>query len=137
MAFFEMMVGGSVIFYYLILWNEFRNQKNDTESPRIKNEIIASLRKIKIGQNQLDECSQCPICYDDFKLQESVTQLQCRHIFHENCITTWLGIHATCPLCRNPQNDNSEAHDSKSHYEESIETVPNLVRTYFAYLYKR
>lgn len=31
---------------------------------------------------------------------ESVSRLECDHIFHANCITPWLQLHATCPICR-------------------------------------
>ncbi|CAH2210126.1 jg21406, partial [Pararge aegeria aegeria] len=31
---------------------------------------------------------------------ETVTRLECEHFFHQACITPWLELHATCPICR-------------------------------------
>lgn len=39
----------------------------------------------------------CPICHDAY---ESPVLLHCRHIFCENCVTTWFDREQTCPLCR-------------------------------------
>ena len=40
----------------------------------------------------------CPICRDIF--QPSTTQLACGHRFCEPCLTPWLNINPTCPICR-------------------------------------
>ena len=57
-----------------------------------------------------DQKAQCSVCWEDFNLDESVNQLQCEHIFHKDCITPWLELHATCPVCRKPQNEAAAAH---------------------------
>jgi hypothetical protein len=44
--------------------------------------------------------SSCTCCGDDFGLGEEVCQLYCGHIYHRNCITTWLRYGDTCPICR-------------------------------------
>ena len=44
----------------------------------------------------------CPICYDDFNLDESIIILDCNHNYHNDCIKKWLCECAnTCPLCKN------------------------------------
>ena len=37
-----------------------------------------------------DRAQLCAICYADFALQENATRLRCGHIFHTECITTWV-----------------------------------------------
>ena len=136
MAFFEMLVGGSVMFYYLILWNHYQNQTKDSTSQGIQKEVNTSLKKIKVRQKQIDKQEQCSICYYDFIVNELVPQLQCEHIFHQKCIATWLEIHAICPLCRHPQNNISEAQTLQSQHQESLEIIPNFIRTYCTYQYR-
>lgn len=31
---------------------------------------------------------------------ETVSRLECEHLFHSSCISPWLQLHATCPICR-------------------------------------
>ena len=46
---------------------------------------------------------KCSICLDvlDAKYRlSSVLALECGHVFHENCISMWLGIKRECPVCK-------------------------------------
>ena len=43
-----------------------------------------------------DECS---ICLD--KLDKNIFILKCNHKFHKECLSRWLNINPSCPLCRN------------------------------------
>ena len=47
------------------------------------------------------ECDQqdCPICNEEFNETDSTTT-PCKHIFHEQCLTKWIKISNTCPMCR-------------------------------------
>lgn len=42
----------------------------------------------------------CSICHDPFANSETVLKLPCRHMYHEDCVVSWLESHNTCPLCR-------------------------------------
>jgi len=43
--------------------------------------------------------SSCPICYDDFKFGEDAVQLNCGHVYHPNCISSWMRRPNNCPVC--------------------------------------
>ncbi|XP_078177483.1 RING-H2 finger protein ATL64-like [Carex rostrata] len=44
---------------------------------------------------------QCLGCRSTIKVGEMVQELPiCKHLFHENCLSTWLQSNSTCPLCR-------------------------------------
>lgn len=46
---------------------------------------------------------ECGICFEEFVDGEQVSVMPCPcrgHRFHPDCITKWLGINITCPLCR-------------------------------------
>lgn len=46
---------------------------------------------------------ECSICLYDYKNNHNILQLnKCKHIFHKECISTWIitNHRNTCPLCR-------------------------------------
>lgn len=44
--------------------------------------------------------TSCAVCLDDYKESSVVRWLPCKHIFHKQCIDTWLLQNSTCPLDR-------------------------------------
>ncbi|XP_073239845.1 uncharacterized protein [Porites lutea] len=63
-------------------------------------QVIESLPKKNISKEQVDVCLSCTICRCDYEEDETVFELPCSHLFHPQCVTTWLKMHATCPTCR-------------------------------------
>ena len=55
----------------------------------------------------------CSICQEVIYPVEKIKVLECKHIFHKDCIETWFKITKTCPLCR-----------------ESIEHIPSRSNNY-------
>lgn len=51
---------------------------------------------------------KCSICLDSFKpLKSRVLVLDCKHIFHEKCLSNWLiNFKRSCPLCNNTLKNN-------------------------------
>ncbi|CAN8258019.1 unnamed protein product [Cochlearia groenlandica] len=50
-----------------------------------------------------DGTESCAICLEDMSESEKkpICELpNCKHLFHEECLVTWLGRHNSCPLCR-------------------------------------
>ena len=43
----------------------------------------------------------CSMCLEDFIEGETVKRMDiCEHIFHPECIYTWVHVHCSCPMCR-------------------------------------
>ncbi|CAM0912513.1 unnamed protein product [Alopecurus aequalis] len=42
----------------------------------------------------------CSVCLSAFKNRESIITLPCKHSYHAVCITRWLKIDKTCPVCK-------------------------------------
>ncbi|XP_020600344.1 RING-H2 finger protein ATL16-like [Phalaenopsis equestris] len=49
------------------------------------------------------QCSfyECSVCLNEFREEERIRMLpNCFHVFHIDCIDTWLQTHKNCPICR-------------------------------------
>ncbi|KAI4340166.1 hypothetical protein MLD38_025029 [Melastoma candidum] len=47
-----------------------------------------------------DEDRICSICKDGLAVGEEATKMPCDHVYHSDCIFTWLQIRNMCPVCR-------------------------------------
>ncbi|XP_027933658.1 E3 ubiquitin-protein ligase RING1-like isoform X2 [Vigna unguiculata] len=68
--------------------------------PPAASSAIAALPVVKLTQTHLGSDPNCPICKDEFELEMEVRELPCKHFYHSDCITPWLRMHNTCPVCR-------------------------------------
>jgi len=69
-------------------------------TPPAANKVIDSLPVIKIDSNMKVDAHRCSVCFEDFELGTSALKLPCKHLYHKDCVTTWLKEHNTCPICR-------------------------------------
>lgn len=76
------------------------NQMETSGPPPLSSQRINEIPNVKISAEEVDRKMQCSVCWDDFKLDETVRKLPCSHLYHENCIVPWLNLHSTCPICR-------------------------------------
>lgn len=44
--------------------------------------------------------SSCTVCCTSYKEGEEVNKFPCNHLFHKECITSWITSNGTCPNCR-------------------------------------
>lgn len=64
---------------------------------RIQKKIKKSLSPIHYLKVYGDICS---ICLEYYQEEEDIIKIKkCNHNYHRKCISTWLMIKSTCPLC--------------------------------------
>lgn len=63
-------------------------------------EITAETIQLPESDSEDDDGSypQCSICLRN--IRNSMMKLPCNHTFHARCITTWLDVRISCPVCR-------------------------------------
>ncbi len=64
----------------------------DDELDRLQRRVVSEEDISRLGQG-------CIICISGFVMGEIITTLPCSHIFHADCLMTWLMINGVCPLC--------------------------------------
>ena len=68
---------------------------NDTQLRNINS--IKFKPKKDVSENEREKCV---ICYENFEDEEEVKSLPCIHLFHSDCIYTWLKDTPSCPICK-------------------------------------
>jgi hypothetical protein len=89
-------------FYLYVLKNE-KNYGNKTIQKLIEED---KMHIFSLESNKKDNIKEimdleCTICLSNFNMKRQIIKLNCSHIFHMSCISTWIdgGSH-TCPCCR-------------------------------------
>ncbi|KAK7797852.1 hypothetical protein U0070_010616 [Myodes glareolus] len=70
-------------------------QLENTGPPPADKEKITSLPTVTVTQEQVDTGLECPVCKEDYIVDEKVRQLPCNHFFHSSCIVPWLELVST------------------------------------------
>ncbi|XP_005413499.1 PREDICTED: E3 ubiquitin-protein ligase RNF115 isoform X2 [Chinchilla lanigera] len=89
-------------------------QLENTGPPPADKEKITSLPTVTVTQEQVEMGLECPVCKDDYTVEEEVRQLPCNHFFHSSCIVPWLELHDTCPVCRKSLNGEDSTRQTQS-----------------------
>ncbi|CAD8214172.1 unnamed protein product [Paramecium pentaurelia] len=77
------------------LWENNLNKVYHKSNGVPKN-FMEKIKRMKMGKSN----KKCSICCNEFHKDESIMQLPCKHIFHENCCKSWLVNSRKCPNCR-------------------------------------
>ncbi|KAE8659680.1 Nudix hydrolase 15 [Hibiscus syriacus] len=77
-----------------------------------------------------DESMECSVCLGTITEESTVRLLpNCKHMFHVECIDTWLGSHTTCPICRTEAEPTVQAAEDKELCSRVQPTAPTLMES--------
>ncbi|KAJ9078658.1 hypothetical protein DSO57_1004615 [Entomophthora muscae] len=68
--------------------------------PPASKETIKKIPFKKITILEINAHEECPVCKEEFVLDEEIRLLPCKHRYHSDCIVPWLTRNGTCPVCR-------------------------------------
>ncbi len=71
------------------------NDSNVNNISQLNSIILENIDKL------CPEKKRCIICLENFERFDKVINLSCLHMFHNNCIKTWLESKNYCPICKN------------------------------------
>ena len=91
----SMLLGGPMqeSLYDPTLWDPYDEEETIERNPEVK-------LNINVEEFEGNQELNCAICQDKFEKNEKVSTLECKHIFHEFCISEWGKWKAECPLCK-------------------------------------
>ena len=85
-----------------------QNMEDVGVSPDIN--VLTNSSSIHLYRTLETEFEECSICRERFTENSIVRKINnCDHIFHINCIDTWLENNITCPICRTDLRDNTDS----------------------------
>ncbi|XP_026105196.1 RING finger protein 150-like [Carassius auratus] len=93
-----------LVFYYI---QRFRYANaHDRSQRRLSDAAKKAISKLQVrtirkGDKETEsDFDNCAVCIKDYKPNDVVRILPCRHVFHKNCVDPWLQDHRTCPMCK-------------------------------------
>ncbi|KAJ4875138.1 zinc finger (C3HC4-type RING finger) family protein [Raphanus sativus] len=70
-------------------------------NPPASKSAIESLPRVEISDRHVSAEANCAVCTEVFEAEETeAREMPCKHVFHGDCITPWLSIRNSCPVCR-------------------------------------
>jgi hypothetical protein len=77
-------------------------QNNNTNVPTMTGLTMDELNQFtSLFIYNLETSEICTICRNNFTNQEICRKINnCGHLFHQNCVDSWLVRNHTCPMCR-------------------------------------
>jgi hypothetical protein len=82
-------------------------QNQPSGSPPASKESLKRLKKFNMTEEYCKksekgelEFPSCSVCLTDIGKDQPTTLVPCGHMFHDECISKWLNMHNSCPVCR-------------------------------------
>jgi len=100
---YYLLIGVIIYSSCCFLRNRSRIRDTDLDIPIIINDnskVIAKVKKNIIPFEEVDKSATCSICLEEFNSEKDISILDCKHIYHMDCIIEWINKDPSCPLCR-------------------------------------
>lgn len=77
-------------------WDRYQHKEAPKADKEGYGSVVADGEAKKAPVEDLPHCS---ICLGEYENGEELVKLPCKHIFHDECISSWCANHVRCPLC--------------------------------------
>jgi hypothetical protein len=79
--------------------NENENGNNNEIICDFKYNDMEQGQSSYINEDEYDSGMECSICLMDMEMLD-IERLRCEHMFHRECLSTWMKTKNICPICR-------------------------------------
>lgn len=79
---------------------KWKRSELDMEKERKMLMIKKMLKELRVGIGGSNSCSICLEEFGEGIRSKVVVRMPCSHVFHEECVLSWLLKTPSCPLCR-------------------------------------
>ncbi|KAI3838687.1 hypothetical protein MKX03_013377 [Papaver bracteatum] len=66
----------------------------------VPKETISRELKTRVNTSSEEETEICTVCQDGYEKKDKIATLDCKHEYHQDCITQWLLQKNVCPVCK-------------------------------------
>lgn len=106
------------------------------EGPGLAEDAINNLPLVKFQDYMHDNSVQrtkkeeeCPICLESFQTDDELRMIpNCEHIYHADCIKTWLQANTVCPYCRGDLSNINSTTINKRHRSTFATNILNQIQ---------
>ena len=82
-----------------VVYTPSTNNTNSSNSSNMTN-ISKNVDESDSLSGNVVDAAKCTICLSEFTTGEVLKSLPCEDMYHEHCISNWLTLHNTCPICK-------------------------------------
>lgn len=77
-------------------FNTLKEQTNDLLA------YVGRYRDTNLKRTSLvtSQDGMCSVCFQNFKVGDDIPLMNCKHMFHLNCLREWFKYQRNCPMCR-------------------------------------
>lgn len=125
---FASAVGGCLLIMLVSTIFKLVREYRKARKGRLSRKKLNQLPVIKFNpQEHGSRFESCAICLDDFKTNEKIRELPCKHGYHKTCIDPWLTANRkVCPLCKQVVLPSSEDESTDNEDTPLIRPQPEL-----------
>lgn len=102
------------------------NDPNRHGNPPASKQAVQELHRDFVNEhnNERFKGQECAVCKDSFEISNKVAQMPCSHVFHDDCLTPWLDMHNSCPVCRHElKTDDPDYESRKNAHREHLRNM--------------
>lgn len=81
---------------------ESREYYDEHESNQRKDNVLININSQKYSSVKIKDKRKeiCAICQEKYSCNNQVYWLDCKHIYHKDCLDEWIKYNPSCPICK-------------------------------------